>query len=102
MAVYVVQKPDERQNILSATDYGELVFILEDNKSNMMFSPKPTSSKIMNKLKYFNDKDYLLLIGDPAAIGISVYYALHFNRGKANLLKWDNREHRYYNIEVSI
>ena len=41
MAVYVVQKPDERQNILSATEYGELVFILEDNKSNMMFSPNP-------------------------------------------------------------
>ena len=56
----------------------------------------------MNKLKYFNDKDYLLLIGDPAAIGISVYYALHFNRGKANLLKWDNREHKYYNIEVEV
>ena len=101
MTVYVVQEPDSSKNILSASDFGVLEFILPA-RENMMFSPVPTITRIKKALKEFNDEDFLLLIGDPAAIGVSVHIALQNNRQKAKLLKWDRREYRYYPVEVTI
>jgi len=75
MTVYVVQEPGANKNILSATKYGDLKFILPA-KENMMFSPAPTIARIKNILRNFNDDDFLLLIGDPAAIGFAIHYAL--------------------------
>ena len=100
MTVYVIQKPDAKKNILSAAKYGEFEVVL-DNNPDLIFSPGPTVAKVRKKLKNFSDDDYLLLIGDPALIGVCVHYALHFNRGRANLLKWDNREFIYYNVEIN-
>lgn len=101
MTVYVVQEPDSSKNILSASDFGALEFILPA-RENMMFSPVPTITRIKKALKEFNDEDFLLLIGDPAAIGVAVHIALQNNRQKAKLLKWDRREYRYYPVEVTI
>lgn len=100
MTVYVTQKPDGKKNILSASKFGDFEFILEDNP-DMIFSPVPTVAKIRKKLLNFSQDDYLLLLGDPAVIGLCVHYALLNNGGKANLLKWDNREYNYFNIEVN-
>jgi|TARA_R100001510_G_scaffold57186_1_gene64501 hypothetical protein len=100
MTVYVTQKPDGKKNILSASKFGEFEFILKDNP-DMLFSPVPTVAKIRKKLQNFSNDDYLLLLGDPAVIGLCVHYALLNNGGKANLLKWDNREYNYFNIEVN-
>jgi hypothetical protein len=100
MTVYVVQKPDGKKNILSAAKFGDFEVIL-DNNPDMIFSPGPTVAKIRKKLQKFSDDDCLLLIGDPAVIGICVHYALLCNGGKANLLKWDNREFNYFKIEVN-
>jgi hypothetical protein len=101
VTVYVVQEPDSSKNILSASDFGVLKFILPA-RENMMFSPVPTITRIKKALKEFNDEDFLLLIGDPAAIGVAVHIALQNNRQKAKLLKWDRREYRYYPVEVTI
>ena len=101
MTVYVVQEPDSSKNILSASDFGVLEFILPA-RENMMFSPIPTITRIKKALKEFNDEDFLLLIGDPAAIGVAVHIALQNNRQKARLLQWDKREYRYYPVEVTI
>jgi len=101
VTVYVVQEPDSSKNILSASDFGVLEFILPA-RENMMFSPAPTITRIKKALKEFNDEDFLLLIGDPAAIGVAVHIALQNNRQKAKLLKWDRREYRYYPVEVTI
>jgi len=99
MTVYVVQEPDVNKNILSATKYGDLEIILPA-KENMMFSPSPTVARIKSALRNFNDDDFLLLIGDPAAIGFAIHYALQANRQRVKLLKWDRREVMYYPLEV--
>ena len=99
MTVYVVQEPNADKNILSATDFGELQMILPA-RENMMFSPAPTVSKIKTALKDYSDDDYILCIGDPAAIGIAIHYALMANRQRVKILKWDRREYRYYPVEV--
>ena len=99
MTVYVVQEPDPNKNILSASKYGDLKIILPA-RENMMFSPAPTVARLKKALKNFNDSDFLLLIGDPAAIGFAIHYALQANRQQVKLLKWDRREVMYYPVEV--
>lgn len=101
MSVYVVEKPSDNKNISSALDYGKFEFIL-DSRSNMIYSPVPTVNRIRYKLQNFNDNDYLLLIGDPVAIGVCMHHALLSNTGRAKLLKWDNRDYKYNIIEVDI
>lgn len=101
MTVFVVEKPDKKKNIQSATEYGELDFILSESE-NVLYAPVVTVSRIKHTLRNFNEKDYLLLIGDPVAIGIAVHFALLFNKNRAKLLKWDNREYKYYSIQLEI
>ena len=47
-------------------------------------------------------EDYLLLIGDPAAIGVACSIAAYFNRGRFNILKWDRQEGIYYPVEIDL
>jgi hypothetical protein len=54
------------------------------------------------KLKDFNDSDFLLAMGDPVAIAIASIVASDINNGRLKILKWD-REHRaYYPVEIDI
>ena len=101
MTVFVVQKPDKKKNILSATEYGELDFILSETE-NIMYTPVSTISRIKHTLRNFSEEDYLLLIGDPVAIGVATHFALLSNKNSAKILKWDNREYKYYSIKPII
>ena len=40
--------------------------------------------------------------GDPIAIGIATHYAADVNFGRIKFLKWDNREYKYYKVEVAL
>jgi hypothetical protein len=100
MAVYVVQEVKGR-NILSAQEFGELKLLLPEG-SQVVLSSAPTVRKLKAKLKNFCDEDYLLLIGDPAAIGIACSIACDFNRGRYKCLKWDKIEATYYPIEIDL
>jgi hypothetical protein len=99
--VYIVQKPDEKKNILSAKDFGEFKFVFPE-KLNLIWRPEETVSIAKKELRYFNDQDHLLLIGDPALIGVCTAVAADYNRGKVKFLKWDNREFKYYPVEVEL
>jgi len=100
MAVYVVQEVQGR-NILSAQEYGELKLLLPGG-SQIVLSSGPTVRKLKTKLKDFCDDDYLLLMGDPAAIGIACSIAADINRGRYKCLKWDKIEATYYPIEIDL
>mgnify|MGYP001174398327 FL=1 len=91
--VFVVQEVSGR-NILSAEKYGELELLLPNN-SQIVLSSGPTVRRLNQKLKNFSDDDYLLLMGDPSAIGIACAIASSNNRGRFKCLKWDKREFRY-------
>ena len=56
-----------------------------------MLSPAPAIRKLKQVLKDFNDKDYLLLIGDPSIIGVACSIASDINQGKFKMLKYDRR-----------
>ena len=88
-------------NIMGASQYGKLEFLLPE-LSQIIFSPGPLIFKLRAGLKKFNSKDYLLLTGDPAIIGVACSIVSDMTNGKYNLLKWDKQEKRYYPIEINL
>ena len=93
MTVYVLQEMG--RNVRSAEKFGDLKVLLPDNKQ-IVLSSGPLTHKLQKELKDFNENDYLLLIGDPAAI------AAKNNNGKFKVLKWDRDEKKYYDIEIDL
>lgn len=98
--VYVIQEQGNK-NILPAVKYGELKILLPPDYQ-ITFSPGQVTKKLMVSLSDFNDDDYLLLIGDPAAIGIATAIAAHWNCGRVKMLKWDRQEKMYYPITFNL
>jgi hypothetical protein len=90
-----------KHNILPAQAFGELVFLLPPTLQ-ITFSPGPIVVRMERHLQGFTDDDFLLLIGDPAAMAAAGALAAKHNNGKFKLLKWDKREMKYYPIQVEV
>ena len=88
-------------NIMSASKFGEFKFLLPEF-SQIIFSPGPLIFKLRSPLKNYTTKDYLLLTGDPAIIGVACSIVSEFTNGKYNLLKWDKQDRIYYPIEINL
>ena len=105
--VYVIQEiagtRDGRPkiNILGAAEYGSFRFLLPE-LSQMIFSPGALIFKLRKGLKDFSEKDYLLLTGDPAIIGVACSIVSDITNGKYKLLKWDKQERKYYPIDINL
>ena len=105
--VYVIQEiagtRDGRPkiNIIGASQYGTFKFLLPE-LSQIIFSPGPLITKLRQGLKNYKSKDYLLLTGDPAIIGVACSIASDMTNGKYNVLKWDKQERRYYPIAINL
>ena len=105
--VYVIQhvpgtkSGSPKMNIIGAQKYGELKFLLPEF-SQIIFSPGPLVFKLKKLLKDFKPEDYLLLIGDPALIGVACSIVSDITNGKYNLLKWDKQERQYYPIKINL
>ena len=105
--VYVIQEiagtRDGRPkiNIMGASQYGSFKFLLPE-LSQIIFSPGPLIMKLRQGLKDYKSKDYLLLTGDPAIIGVACSIVSDITNGKYNVLKWDKQERRYYPITINL
>ena len=105
--VYVIQEVAGTQsgnpkiNIMGASNYGKIKFLLPEF-SQIIFSPGPLVFKLRKGLKDFKEGDNLLLIGDPALIGVACSIVSDITNGKYNLLKWDKQERKYYPIEINL
>ena len=105
--VYVIQEiPGTKEgrpkiNILGAAEYGTFKFLLPE-LSQIIFSPGPLIFKLRKELAKYTTKDYLLLTGDPAIIGVACSIVSDMTNGKFNLLKWDKQERNYYSIEIDL
>ena len=98
--VFLVQE-NPYINVLGAAEYGDIVVLFESGQQ-IMFSPQPAIRKLKRKLKDFDDGDYLLMMGDPAAMGIACCVAAEMNRGRFNILKWDKKQQRYYPVGINL
>ena len=105
--VYVIQEVAGTQsgnpkiNIMGASNYGKIKFLLPEF-SQIIFSPGPLVFKLRKGLKDFKEGDSLLLIGDPALIGVACSIVSDITNGKYNLLKWDKQERKYYPIAINL
>ena len=105
--VYVIQEIPGTQagnpkiNIMGAAKYGIFKFLLPE-LSQIIFSPGPLVFKLRQGLKKFNKKDYLLLTGDPAIIGVACSIVSYMTNGRYKLLKWDKQERTYYPIDINL
>jgi len=105
--VYVIQEIPGTQvgspkiNIIGASQFGKMKFLLPEF-SQIIFSPGPLIFKLRKSLKDFKKKDYLLLTGDPAIIGVACSIVSDITGGTYNLLKWDKQERKYYPIEINL
>ena len=100
MTVYVVQEVPGR-NIASARQYGEFELLLPSN-AQIMLSASQSFRRMKKLLRCYTEEDYLLLIGDPAAIGVACSIAAQYNNGRYNILKWDRQEGVYYPVEIDL
>jgi hypothetical protein len=91
--VFVVQEMPQH-NISSALKYGEIDVLLPNN-TQVAFSLAPVVRRIRRKLRDYKDGDWLLLTGDPVAIGLTCAIASAFNGGRFQCLKWDRRDNCY-------
>ena len=108
--VYVIQEipgtkiGNPKINIMGAASYstsGKFNFLLPEF-SQMIFSPGPLIYKLRQGLKNFKARDYLLLTGDPALIGVACSIVSDITGGKYNILKWDKQERKYYSISINL
>jgi hypothetical protein len=105
--VYVLQEipgtrfGNPKINIVGAAEYGEIRFLLPE-LSQIMWSPGPLIFKLRSLLKNYTPNDYLLLVGDPAIIGVACSIVSDITNGKYKLIKWDKQERRYYPIEINL
>ena len=105
--VYIIQEipgtktGNPKINIMGAAKYGVFKFLLPE-LSQIIFSPGPLVFKLRQGLKKFNQKDYLLLTGDPAIIGVACSIVSDMTNGRYKLLKWDKQERTYYPIEINL
>ena len=88
-------------NIIGATQFGNLRVLLPEN-SQIILSPNYVITTLRQKLKDYTSRDYLLLTGDPAIIGVACSIVSDITNGKYNLLKWDKQERRYYPVEINL
>lgn len=109
MTVFVVQKQmrfdqdtgnlvPRFQTLEKASEYGTLEYLLSPTAHP--FNPSFIVGSLHEKLKNFNDEDYLLLIGNPVLIGMATVVASHYNGGKFRLLQWSGRHNEYSAISV--
>ena len=105
--VYVIQEiPGTGEgrpkiNIMGAREYGDFKFLLPE-LSQIIFSPGPLIFKLRDLLKNYSTRDYLLLTGDPAIIGVACSIVSDITNGKYKLLKWDKQERKYYSIDINL
>lgn len=81
-----------------AKEYGEIVYLLSPTAAP--FNPDTIMPELHAKLSTIRDGDHLLLVGNPALIGIVCAIAADYSQGNFNLLQWSGKDRKYLPICV--
>jgi hypothetical protein len=103
MTVYVVQNSNHvnpstgqlepKFNFEPATRFGEIRFLLSPSASP--FSLGSVLADLKKNLSTFNNRDFLLLVGNPVLLGLATAIAADYNDGNVNLLQWSGAKRTY-------
>lgn len=97
--VFVVQETD--LNVLSASDYGELIFLLPRGH-NVVFNAQPMARHLRAAMRGAGPADCLLPLGDPVAIMVAGTVFAELTGGRLGVLKYDRQERRYFRVDVDV
>ncbi len=107
--VFIVQEPTKYDhssgqfvpyvNLAPATEFGDLVFVLDPR--HPVLDAALVMSILDDKLKDFKPEDFLLPIGDPAAICMAGAVACRYS-DTITLLKWNKREKKYVQVPFNV
>ena len=95
--VFVSQASDV--NVLPASDFGELVFLLPRDHV-LGLHGQHVLDGALEKLRTAGERDWFLPVGDPVAIAL-LAAAFHERVGLLRLLKWDRQERKYYPVTLT-
>lgn len=106
--VYVVQNPPVKTvagrttqiNLAPAAKYGEFVLLLAPG--DVVLDTDSTVKELYKKLENYSNKDWLLLIGDPVAIGLAAAVASDINGGRVNMLRWSKQDRLYVPVRATV
>lgn len=114
--VFVVQEPlisrgvagpEWRIDPKTLEVYGEIVCVFswgELKNQRVLEDPALVDkliAKAREKLQGFDDKDYLVPLGNPALIAIATLVAAQANTGFVTVLDWIRNEGRYRVVEIA-
>lgn len=85
-------------NFETAYAYGDLKFLLSPTAAP--FQLDGIIQQLHENLADFSEDDYLLLVGNPVLIGITVAIAADSTGGNVKMLQWNGKEQRYLPIEA--
>lgn len=97
--VFVVQ--EHKHDISQAERFGTIKLLLPF-RAQIWYDPAPHVAKLQAGLSVATPEDYLVLMGDPALIGIATAVMAQRTRGKFNLLKWSRHGDGYVAIPVNM
>lgn len=95
-----VPQYDPDKNLLPAEQWGELVYMLQPSDTGAGISHG--LQKLKDHLKDIGPQDFVLLVGDPIAIGVTCALAADYGYGKLNMLKWDRQERKYFKVSLKL
>lgn len=109
--VYIVQNQHkwDRENkswvpkfdFRPAKKFGQIKFVLESDRE-----PFGDTNQLVVDIRQglwdYSENDFLLLLGNPALIGLCVAIASERGNGHVNLLQWDGREKIYNKISFKL
>ncbi len=99
-----VPQPVNKFDYHPASVFGELVIIVNRKPHPTIKNSDAPSmvSMVRKKLENFTDSDVVLPIGDPALIAMVTGEVILITGGLLNILKWDNKNHKYYEVTVDL
>lgn len=99
MAVYIIQEVPNR-DYSAAEQFGEIRALLPHEDINA--NPFRIVLMLDDRLNGLTNQDYLLLTGDPIAIGVAASVAAKKTGGILNFLKWDRVAQIYHPVRVNL
>jgi hypothetical protein len=91
--VFVVNEPlkggERTMDLSAAVEFGQLVHLTRAGA--LPNDPREMIEQIWKGLKTFREVDHLLLVGNPAAIGVAVALATARTGGVVKMLRWHRR-----------
>ena len=83
-----------------ALEFGQMVHVLPAGQ--VVNDPDTLTNALRAGLADFREGDYLLLVGNPAAIGCATALAASLTGGSVNLLRWHGHQRRYEAMSVDL